>query len=234
MISRLRNLGSKQSAIAKYLDTVDEVLFGARKGNNVRGWVSEQERVARREKGRRSSAPLPDSDSSRPPTEAVGSMVSGRIQLPGLSVTDEPAVLETLAEEEHGDVDGDGTSSLDDEDLPRWAQRSAFPDGRAPSDSNALLVALLPASLLPPADITRPSGTSEHIIIQVLALHRVQHRGQTFSGKPWGYINDDSIHDIVALEDALSASAVDGPQAEKGRKGWRHSDARIIWRLWGA
>ncbi|KAN0118871.1 hypothetical protein V8E52_004643 [Russula decolorans] len=39
------------------------------------------------------------------------------------------------------------------------------------------------------------------------------------SRKPWGHINDDSIHDIVALEDALSASAVDGSQAESGRKG---------------
>jgi hypothetical protein len=52
--------------------------------------------------------------------------------MPGLSVTDEPAVFETLAEEEHGDVNGDGTSSLEDEDLPRWAQRSAFPDGELP------------------------------------------------------------------------------------------------------
>jgi hypothetical protein len=31
--------------------------------------------------------------------------------MPGLSVTDEPDVLGTLAEEEHGDVDGNGTTS---------------------------------------------------------------------------------------------------------------------------
>ena len=35
---------------------------------------------------------------------------------------DEPDVLETLAEEEHGDVDGDGTSSLDDQDLQSLAR----------------------------------------------------------------------------------------------------------------
>jgi hypothetical protein len=47
-----------------------------------------------------------------------------------LIVTDEPDVLETLAEEEHGDVDSDG--KLSDEDLSRRAQRSAFPDGELP------------------------------------------------------------------------------------------------------
>jgi hypothetical protein len=58
---KIEELGKQQSAIAQYLDTVDDVLFGGRKGD-LRGWASERERVARREKGRRSSAPLPDSD----------------------------------------------------------------------------------------------------------------------------------------------------------------------------
>jgi hypothetical protein len=36
------------------------------------------------------------------------------------SITDEPDDLATLAEEEHGDVDGNGINiSLDDKDLPR-------------------------------------------------------------------------------------------------------------------
>ena len=61
--------------------------------------------------------------------------------------SDEPDVLETLAD----DIDGDGTSSLDDEDLSRWAQRRAFSDSelhRTHAVSHALLVVLLPASLL--------------------------------------------------------------------------------------
>jgi hypothetical protein len=51
------------------------------------------------------------------------------------------------------------------------------------------------------------------------------------SRKLWGYINSDSIHDIVALEVALSASGVDGSQAEKGRKGWtfRRTDNLHLW-----
>ncbi|KAF8495921.1 hypothetical protein F5888DRAFT_1840286 [Russula emetica] len=51
--------------------------------------------------------------------------------------------------------------------------------------------------------------------------------------KPWGYINDDWIDDIVALEDALSASADDGSQAEKDRKGWTFKRTDNL-RLWGA
>jgi hypothetical protein len=53
------------------------------------------------------------------------------------------------------------------------------------------------------------------------------------SRKVWGYINSDSIHDIVALEDALSASGVDGSQAEKSRKGWTFRRTDNL-RLWGA
>jgi hypothetical protein len=46
---KVEELGKQQSAIVTYLDTVDEVLFGGRKVN-LKGWASEQERVARREK----------------------------------------------------------------------------------------------------------------------------------------------------------------------------------------
>jgi hypothetical protein len=226
---KIEELGKQQSSIAKYLDTVDEVLFAGRKGD-LRGWASEQERLARREKGRRSSAPLPDSDLSASP-EALGS--AGMVEsMPGLSVTDEPAVLETLAEEEHDDVDGDGTSSLEDEDLPRWAQRSAFPDGELPR-THALLVALLPASLL----FHLPTSPDRAELLNTLSSGQLlcvaYNIGVRQSRKPWGYINDDSIHDIVALEDALSASAVDGSQAEKGRKGWTFRRTDNL-RLWGA
>jgi hypothetical protein len=41
-ISRLRKLGKQESAIAQYLDTIDEVFFGGRKGDFM-GWASEQE-----------------------------------------------------------------------------------------------------------------------------------------------------------------------------------------------
>jgi hypothetical protein len=227
---KIEELGKQQGAIAQYLDTVDEVLFGGRKGN-LRGWASEQERVARREKGRRSSAPLPDSDLSAPPTEALGS--AGMLEsMQGLSVTDEPDVLETLAEEEHGDVDVGGTSSLDDEYLPRWAQRGAFRDGELPR-THALLVALLPASLLSHLPTSPDRAELLNTLSSGQLLCVAYNIGVRQSRKPWGYINDDSIHDIVALEDALSASAIDGSQAEKGRKGWTFRRTDNL-RLWGA
>jgi hypothetical protein len=227
---KIEELGKQQSSVAKYLDTVDEVLFGGWKGD-LRGWVSEQERVARREKGRRSSAPLPDSDLSASPAEALGS--AGMVEsMPGLSVTDEPGVLETLAEEEHGDVDDGGTSSLEDEDLPRWAQRSAFPDGEL-ARTHALLVALLPASLLSHLPTSPDRAELLNTLSSGQLLCVAYNIGVRHSRKPWGYINDDSIHDIVALEDALSASAVDGSQAEKGRKGWTFRRTDNL-RLWGA
>jgi hypothetical protein len=47
---KIEELGKQQSAIAKYLDTVDEILFGRRQGD-LRGRASEQECLARREKG---------------------------------------------------------------------------------------------------------------------------------------------------------------------------------------
>lgn len=244
---KVEELKKQQDAIAQYLDTVDEVLFGGSKVG-VRGWVGEQERVVRREKlereargkGRRSSAPFPDPDSSASVAEAFGSSVPGRRVasadllnvMQDLAITEEPDILQTLAEEEYDDVGDDDTSSVDDEDLPRWAQRSAFQDGEL-SRPHALLVALLPAFLLPhlPTSPDRVELLNALSSGQLLCI--AYNIGVRQSRKPWGYINDDSIHDIVALEDALAASAVDGSQAEKGRKGWTFRRTDNL-RLWGA
>ena len=226
---KIGDLGKQQGVIAQYLDTVDEVLFGGRKGD-ARGWVSEQERAARREKGRRSGAPVPDSDLSASPTEASGS--AGVLDsMRNLTITKEQDALETLAEE-HDAVDGDDTSSLDDEDLPRWAQRGAFPESQL-QRAHALLVALLPAYLLSHLPTSPDRTTFLNALSSGQLLCVAYNIGVRQSRKPWGYINDDSIHDIVALEDALSSSAVDGSQAEKGRKSWTFRRTDNL-RLWGA
>lgn len=103
--------------------------------------------------------------------EALGS--AGMVEsMQGLPVTDEPDVLETLVEEEHGDVDGDGTSSLGDEDLPCWAQRSAFLDGELPRN-HTLLVALHLAPLLSTYPPHQTELKSEHFTIWPIALCRV-------------------------------------------------------------
>jgi hypothetical protein len=225
---KIEELGKQQGVVAQYLDTVDEVLFGGKKGD-VRGWASERERVARREKSRRSGVPFPDSDFSVPPTEALGSAGVLR-SIEDLAITEEQDALATLAEE-HDDADGDDTSSLDDDYLPRWAQRSAFSESEL-SRAHALLVALLPASLLSHLP-TSPDRTFLNALSSGQLLCVAYNIAVRQSRKPWGYINDDSIHDIVALEDALAASAVDGSQAEKGRKGWTFRRTDNL-RLWGA
>jgi len=245
---KIEQLGKQQDAVAQYLDTVDEVLFYGTKGG-VRGWASEMERADSREKlereargkVRKSSVPFPEMDStaSESTTEAVGGGDSARRvasvdmsdTLQDLSITEEPEALQTLAEE-HNHGDYADRPSVDDNDLPRWAQRSAFSDGEL-SRTHALLVALLPASLLPHL----PTSPDRADLLNALSAGQLlcvaYNIGVRQSRKPWGYINDESIHDIVALEDALSASAADGLQTEKGRKGWTFRRTDNL-RLWGA
>ncbi len=243
---KIEQLEKQQDAVARYLDIVDEVLFGGTKGS-VRGWASERERVDRREKlereargkGRKSTVPFPDLDSSASAAEAVGSSSSDRRvpstdmldAMPNIAVTEEPEGLQTLAEEEHDHVDDDDdASSVDDDGLPRWAQRSAFPDGELPR-THGLLIALLPASLLSHLPTSPDRAELLNVLSSGQLLCVAYNVGVRQSRKPWGYINDDSIHDIIALEDTLSASADDGSQGEKGRKGWtfRRTDNLRLW-----
>ncbi|KAI9461406.1 hypothetical protein F5148DRAFT_1215302 [Russula earlei] len=235
---KVEELEKQQDAVAHYLDTVDEVLFGGRK-RGVRGWASEQEG---RGKGRRTSGPLPDPNSTASTTDAVVSGGSSRHVasvdvldvMQDLALTEEePETLQTLAEEEvDGDLHDDDASSVDDNALPRWAQRSAFPEGEL-ERTHALLIALLPAFLLQHL----PTSPDRAKILNALSSGQLLCIAYNFgvrqSRKPWGYINDDSIHDIVALEDALSVSGADGSQTETGRKGWTFRRTDNL-RLWGA
>ena len=183
--------------------------------------------------------PIPEMDSiaSESTTEAVGSGDSARRvasadmldTLQDLSITEEPEALQALAEE---DYDHDDRPSMDDNDLPRWAQRSAFSDGEL-SRTHALLVALLPAFLLPHLPTSPDRADLLNALSSGQLLCVAYNIGVRQLRKPWGYIKDESIYDIVALEDALSASAADGLQAEKGRKGWTFRRTDNL-RLWGA
>ena len=231
---KIEQLGKQQDAVAQYLDTVDEVLFYGTKGG-ARGWASEMERVDSREKQereargkvRKSSVPFPEMDSttSESTTEAVGGGDSARRvasadmldTLQDLSITEEPEALQMLAEEHNHDDYAD-RPSVDDNDLPRWAQRSAFSDGEL-SRTHALLVAILPASLLSHLPTSPDRGDLLNALSSGQLLCVAYNISVRQSRKPWGYINDESIHDIVALEDALSASAADGIQTEEGQKG---------------
>jgi hypothetical protein len=242
---KIEDLEKQRGVIARYLDTVDEVLFGGSK-REIRGWVYEQERAARKEKperetrgkGRRSSAPPLNLNSAAPNAETAASRHSARRvvsenmldTMRSLSLTEEPEELQTLVEED-GDDEDDETSSVDDDDLPRWAKRSTFPDD-ALMRTHALLVSLLPASLLPhlPGSQDRVEFLNALSSGQLLCL--AYNAGVRQSRQPWGYINTDSIHDIFALEAALAKSSeVEDSQEEKGRKGWtfRRTDNLRLW-----
>jgi hypothetical protein len=182
---KVEELGKQQSAsaIAKYLDTVDEVLFAGRKGD-LRGWASEQERVARREKGLRSSAPLPDSDLSASSTEALESV--GMVEsMPGLSVTDQ-MFLRPLQKKDTVMSTAMVPSGLDDEDLPRWAHsRTASSLAR----THALLVVLLPASLLSHLPTLPDQAELLNTLSSGQFLCVAYKIGVRQSRKPWGHIN---------------------------------------------
>ena len=243
---KMEQLGKQQDAVAQYLNTVDEVLFCGRTKGGVRGWTSEKERVEKLEleaRGKvcKSSIPFPkiDSIASEPATEVVRSGDSARRVAPAdklgtledLSIAEEPEAFQTLAEEHDHDNYAD-RPTVDDNDLPRWAQRSTFSDGEL-SRTHALLVALLPASLLSHLPTSPDWADLLNALSSGQLLCVTYNIGVRQSRKPWGYINDKSIHDIVALEDALSASVADGLQMEKGRKGWTFRCTDNL-RLWGA
>jgi len=139
---------------------------------------------------------------------------------------------QTLSEGEHDYVDYADGPTVDDNDLSLWAQRSAFSDGEL-SRMHAHLIALLPAFLLPHLPTSPDRGDLLNALSSGQLICVAYNIGVRQSRKPWGYINDESIPDIVALEVALSASAADGLQAEKGRKGWTFMHTDNL-RLWGA
>jgi hypothetical protein len=72
------------------------------------------------------------------------------------------------AEEEHGDVDGDNTSSLRDDDSPQWAQRSAFPQGEL-SRVSRRVATCIPS--VPLAHLTQ-SNISKYCIVWPTAASR--------------------------------------------------------------
>lgn len=126
----LKELEKERNVIATYLDVVDEVLFEWKRNEEAmeRGWEKERrkaiekgDRIVSKAKARRVSSGdsreisaagmlLANIDKRRVSTGMLDS-------LSGITLTEEP---ELLQEEDEGEL------SVDDEELPPWAQRSAF------------------------------------------------------------------------------------------------------------
>ncbi|PCH34778.1 hypothetical protein WOLCODRAFT_139572 [Wolfiporia cocos MD-104 SS10] len=217
---RLSDLIREREVVGRYLDIVDEVLFGGVK-DGQRGWVRERERALKleRAKVRRSTA---DTLSGTPTSARRASrrVVSANMMdaMRSMAVTEEPEEMESVTEED----------TVDDEDLPDWAKRSTFEDnplGRL----HALLVACLPTNLLP---LLPPSSSGRAAILEALSSGQLlciaYNMGVRRSRKPWGFVSKDAIHDIAALE----AQSPDDPQhPENSKRGWtfRRTDNLRLW-----
>ena len=242
----MADLAHEREIVGKYIDAVDEVLFGGFK-EGKRGWERERERIERKErmeremraKGRRVSAGDAAGPSSGSSARANRRVVSTGLLdgLRGLAVTEEPEEMEAVQEEEEEE-------EVDDEDLPIWAKRTSFADDDygmyarfmrnyaaeplSPGRLHSMLVAFLPAIVLR----LLPVSSSDHgVLLNALSsgqllCHAYNHAVRR-SRKPWGYVNKDAIHDIAALEEAQSAQGTEG----QNRRGWtfRRTDNLRLW-----
>lgn len=227
--TQLSSLAKERQEVKAYLDVVDEVLFSGPK-DGQRGWKRERDRLL---KNRRVSAGEVDrrgaaSPDVRPFNRRVVSMGVLSDSLP-----EELEAMDVIEEE----------SAVDDDDLPEWAKRSTFhndPLGRSlhshTSDRihtyplptgrvHAFLKSVLPSPL---AAVLPSDASNRTIILEKLASGQLlcvaYNVAVRQSRKPWGYISQDCIHDIAALEAAAEAS-------EAVQSGWtfRRSDNLRLW-----
>ncbi|EJD00401.1 uncharacterized protein FOMMEDRAFT_22213 [Fomitiporia mediterranea MF3/22] len=233
---RLTNLTHEREVIGKYLDSVDEALFDGPSNNGTRGW----EKAARlelekegRAKGRRSSLGRHRDDVS--PIRGNRAVSPGMMEaISNLTITEEGESEAITQEPEEDEEDGD---SVDEDDLPEWAKRNTFVDNPL-ARAHALLISLLPTSLLPLLPIPYRDRLELLTALSSGQLLCVAYNsGIRRSRKMWGYINKDAIHDIASLESKLSPNndgGGGGKEGEEKRKtGWTFRRIDNL-RLWAA
>ncbi|KAJ3825702.1 hypothetical protein F5880DRAFT_1550482 [Lentinula raphanica] len=161
-----------------------------------------------------------------------------------LSLSEEPQQMEGISEEaEHDEQrpqldegDNDDDSEIEDDALPEWAKRSTFVDNDL-DRAHSLLLSLLPPhlhhALLPPSSSPPSSSPSAHAsFLQSLSSGQLlciaYNAGVRKSKKPWGYINKEGIHDILALQ---SQNQNQGQGTQGTQTGWtfRRSDNLRLW-----
>ncbi|KAF5376510.1 hypothetical protein D9615_008689 [Tricholomella constricta] len=236
---KLSELEKERKVVSAYLDVVDEVLFEWKRDEQIkeRGWERERrkamekgDRGVSRAKARRVSAidgagprgmgmllTTGESGRRRVSTGMLDSMSS-------MTLSEEPESIEDINE------DDEAEASVDDEELPLWAQRSSFVDddlGRAYAFLSAFLPAHLLSALDPPTsrrDFLASLSSGQLLCVAYNACVRK-------SKHPWGYVSRDGIHDILALEKAERDAGKDDKAPEGGKKGWtfRRTDNLRLW-----
>ncbi|PPQ63658.1 hypothetical protein CVT24_004432 [Panaeolus cyanescens] len=218
---KLSQLVKERDVVAAYLDMVDEVLFEGKPGEDGRGWdklsIKLQGRASSRNKGRRSSSSDVENRLrvSVEPRRVSTGMVN---MMQGMSLIEEPEETEEINEEDDDNI-------VADDELPDWARRSLFAEDKL-GRVHAFLSAFLPPDLR--STLAASSSRDDFLISlssgQLLCL--AYNSCLRKSKKPWGFINTDSIHDIISLEASASADGQEG-----GKKIWtfRRTDNLRIW-----
>ena len=222
----LSSLTKEREEVRAYLDVVDEVLFGGPK-DGQRGWRRERDRLL---KNRRVSAGEADRRGAASPDIRP---FNRRVVSAGIlndSLAEELEEMDTIEEE----------SAVDDDDLPDWAKRGTFQDdplgGFLLTIVDAILTAktgrmhaLLKSVLPSPLVAILPDDASDRTtILEKLASGQLlcvaYNAAVRQSRKPWGFISQDSIHDIATLE-------ASGEACEAKQSGWtfRRSDNLRLW-----
>ncbi len=189
-------LASEKEVVGHYLDVVDEVLFEGKKDNGKRGWEHKAKKL---DKANRRRVSAGDAEG-----RSLGLMLGGGML--DVHITEEP---ESVPE-----------AAIDDDDLPAWARRDAFVDdelGRA----RHLIASLLPPPLVAALAPSSPRDAFLESLSSGQLLCVAYNAGVRRSKKPWGYVNKDGIHDIIAL------AASEGNE----KKGWtfRRTDNLRLW-----
>ncbi|ESK91317.1 hypothetical protein Moror_2780 [Moniliophthora roreri MCA 2997] len=244
----LEELEKERRVVGGYLDVVDEVLFSGQKGDHnlaERGWMKEKAKIAEKRrsgsrvsKARRTSAGDAEGRSlglgfTFPEAGGRRRVSTGMINtmMESTRLSEEPSTMEgiTEADEEEEPENGqDGDGGVEDDDLPEWAKRNAFLEN--PLDRcHALISSLLPSTL---QSALVPEDSSRLTFLDCLSsgqlLCAAYNAGVRKSKEPWGYVNKDGIHDIIALEQAAAEA---GDSGSKAKTGWtfRRSDNLRLW-----
>ncbi|KAJ4490623.1 hypothetical protein J3R30DRAFT_3278134 [Lentinula aciculospora] len=233
----LTQLPIERKLVREYLDLVDEVIFQGNKDarGEQRGWERERRKMRDRDRSRSrnsSQRRVSAGDAGSGPSSGSGSGERRRVStgmLPDLigsvNLTDEPQQMEDEEDED---------SALEDDVLPEWAKRLAFVDNDL-DRAQSLLLYLLPSYLHPtlhldPASSSRSARASFFESLSSGQLLCVAYNtGVRKSKKPWGYINKEGIHDILALQRAEVEKADQTGEIKKTGWTFRRSDNLRLW-----
>ncbi|KAF5367950.1 hypothetical protein D9758_004510 [Tetrapyrgos nigripes] len=255
----MKDVVKERNLVREYVDTVDEVLFHGEKTDESgrpkeRGWVKERRRLINKGGKRRASAGDVGGKAifmGEPGFRRISTGMLPNI-MGGASLSAEPRNMGGIEEgdEEENGVDAPNTSvstdtsSIDEDELPEWAQKDAY-ENRDLDRAHALIYFLLPPafhdalspstpSSAEPLEDDNSSSPSSSASMRTAFLDCLSsgqllclayNAGVRKSKKPWGYVNHDGIHDIISLERA------EEDNQEKKKTSWtfRRTDNLRLW-----